>query len=156
MIMKKTLTTLAAALALTACTGPMYVTSVPTYNKTVDEVVAAIEGQGYILVNKSHDFKNNTRHSAPPFEGNVNSSDWIPQDYVSVDIYSFVDSVGNTMSFDVQYRAGVDRTNSTVYYYDVQTAKCTTSNPEHYDRLCGKSSPVWRLYTIQKDLTVKP
>lgn len=154
--MKKILTAIAAALALTACTSPMYVTSVPTYNKTVDEVVAAIESQGYILVDKSHDFKNDTRHSAPPFEGNVNSSDWIPYDYVSVNIYSFVDSVGNTMSFDVQYRSGVDRANSTVYYYDVQTARCSASNSKHFNRLCGESSPVWRLDTIQKDLTVKP
>jgi len=152
--MKKILLICAMAV-LAACTGPMYVTSVPTYNKTIDEVVAAIESQGYAFIGKEHDIRNTTRQSAPPFEGNVNSSNWIPLDYVNVDTYRFADSAGNTMSFTVEYRSSNDHTNGMVYYADVQTAGCTTSNSNDYERLCGDRSPIRMLDTIQKDMTVK-
>lgn len=153
--MKKILTAMAVAIVLTACTGPMYVTSVPTYNNTVDKVVAAIESQGYVLKDKKHDHRNELRHETATFEGESSSS-WIPNELVNYDTYSFADSEGNTMSFSVQYRSRTNHESGAIYYTDVQTDGCFTSNAKDCERLCGDRSPLRMLDTIQKDITVKP
>ena len=154
--MKRTLIISLAVLVLSACTGPMYVTSVPTYNNTVDRVVAVIESQGYAFKDMKHDHRNELRHPLATVEGESNSPNWIPNELVNYDTYSFADGNGNTMSFSVQYRSNVDPSSGTVYYSDVQTDGCFTSNAKDYERLCGEHSPLRMLDTIQKDMTVKP
>ena len=144
-----------AALALSACTGPMYVTSVPTYNNTIDKVVAAIESQGYAFQDMNHDHRNELRHETATFEGESNSH-WMPNDLVNYDTYRFVDGSGNTMSFSVQYRSRTNHESGAVYYTDVQSDGCFTSNSKDYERLCGEDSPLRMLDTIQKDMIVKP
>ena len=133
----------------------MYVTSVPTYNNTIDKVVTAIESQGYALQDKKHDHRNELRHETATFEGESNSS-WIPNELVNYDTYRFADGDGNTMSFSVQYRSRMSHESGSVYYTDVQTDGCFTSNSKDYERLCGEGSPLRMLDTIQKDMTVKP
>ncbi len=153
--MKKTLTAMAVAIVLAACTGPMYVTSVPAYNNTVDKVVAAIESQGYVFQDKKHDHRNEIRHSVATVEGESNSG-WIPNELVNYDTYRFADGDGNTMSFSVQYRSRTNHESGAVYYTDVLTEGCFTSNSKDYERLCGEGSPLRMLDTIQKDIIVKP
>ena len=155
-VVRKSLMLSVAALALSACTGPLNVTSVPTYNNTIDRVVAAFEGQGYSFKEKKHDHRNEIRHSVATVEGESNSSNWIPNELVNYDTYSFADGNGNTMSFSVQYRSRTNHESGGVYYTDVQTDGCFTSNSNDYERLCGEGSPLRMLDTIQKDMTVKP
>ena len=154
--MKKTLIISAATLALTACIGPMHVTSVPAYNSSLETVVAGIEREGYGFVGMNHDSRNERRHEVAHMEGDYTYSAWIPNDKVNLNTYNFADGEDNTMSFTLQYRGGVDHTNGTFYYTDVQVVGCSTSNKKDYERLCGEHSPVWTLDTIKKDMTVKP
>ncbi len=146
----------AVTVVLSGCVGPLYVTSVPTYNSTIETVVTGIESEGYGFVSESHDRRNERGHQVAHMEWDNTYSDWIPNELVNHDTYRFVDSVGNTMQFEVQYRAGVDHQNGTVYYTEVQTVGCSTSNRKDYDRLCGNHSPIRILDTICKDLITKP
>ncbi len=154
--MKKLLMASVVAIALTACVGPMHVTSVPAYNNTINMVVAGIEGEGYKLVGNNHDTRNERRHEVAHMEGDNTYSGWIPNDMVNIDTYSFADAEGNTMNFTVQYKGGIDHTGGTFYYTDVKVVGCSTSNKQDNERLCGEHSPVWTLDTIQQDMTVKP
>lgn len=144
------------ALALTGCAGPMYVTSITVYNSTIDKVVAGIESEGYNYVGMNHDTRNERRHEVAHMEGDNTYSAWIPNDIVNVDTYNFADSAGNTMQCQVQFKGGLDHTNSTFYINEVSVVGCSTSNKKDYERLCGEQSPVWTLDTIQKDMTVIP
>jgi hypothetical protein len=154
--MKKILMAGVMALVLTACVGPMYVTSITVYNSTIDKVVAGIESEGYNYVGMNHDTRNERRHEVAHMEGDNTYSDWIPNDKVNINTYRFVDNAGNTMQFQVQFKGGLDHTNSTFYINEVSVVGCSTSNKKDYERLCGEQSPVWTLDTIQKDMTVKP
>ena len=154
--MKKILMAGVMALVLTACVGPMYVTSITVYNSTIDKVVAGIESEGYNYVGMNHDTRNERRHEVAHMEGDNTYSDWIPNDKVNINTYRFVDNAGNTMQFQVQFKGGLDHTNSTFYINEVSVVGCSTSNKKDYERLCGEQSPVWTLDTIQKDKTVKP
>ncbi len=154
--MKKILMAGVMALVFTACVGPMHVTSVPAYNSTIDKIVAGIEESGYNYVGMNHDTRNERRHQVAHMEGDNTYSDWLPNDIVNVDTYNFSDNAGNTMSFKVQFKGGIDHTNSTLYYNGVSVVGCSTSNKQDYERLCGSQSPVWTLDTIEKDMTVKP
>lgn len=154
--MRKTVIAIVAGFLLSGCVGPMFVTSVPAYDGTVDSVVAGIESKGYRYIGKKHDTRNERRQEVAHMDGDNSYSDWIPNEIVNLDTYSFADSVGNTMSLSVQYRGGVDHTNGTFYYFDVKVVGCSTSNTKDYEPLCGVQSPVWLLDNIKKDLTVKP
>ena len=154
--MKKILMAGVVVLAFTACVGPMYVTSVPTYNSSVDKIVADIKESGYNYVGMNHDTRNERRHEVAHMEGDYTYSAWIPNDKVNINTYRFVDNAGNTMQFQVQFKGGLDHTNSTFYINEVSVVGCSTSNKKDYERLCGEQSPVWTLDTIQKDKTVKP
>lgn len=154
--MKKILMAGVMALVLTACVGPMHVTSVSVYNSSVETVVAGIESEGYNYVGMNHDTRNERRHEVAHMEGDNTYSAWIPNDIVNLNTYSFADGKGNTMNFTVQYKGGIDHTNSTFYYTDVKIVGCSTSNSKDYERLCGEHSPVWMLDTICKDMTTKP
>ena len=141
---------------LAGCVGPKQVTSVSTYNSTIDKVVAGVESEGYAFVGRNHDTRNERRHEVAHMEGDNTYSAWIPNDIVNLNTYNFADGDGNTMYFTVQHKGGMDHTNSTFYYTDVKVVGCSTSNSKDYERLCGEHSPVWLLDTIQKDMTVKP
>lgn len=154
--MNRILMVSAAAFAFAACGGPMHVTSVPMYNSSVDAVVASIESKGYKYVGKNHDTRNERRHEIAHMEGDNTYSAWVPNGIVNIDTYSFADGAGNTMSFIVQYKGGMDHTNSTFYYNEVKVVGCSTSDKQDYERLCGSQSPVWTLDTIKRDMTVKP
>ena len=154
--MRKSIIVAIMALALTGCVGPMYVTSLPAYNNTINMVVAGIESEGYNYVGMNHDTRNERRHEVAHMEGDNTYSDWIPNDKVNSNTYRFVDNAGNTMQFQVQFKGGLDHTNSTFYINEVSVVGCSTSDKRDYERLCGEQSPVWTLDTIQKDMTVKP
>ena len=154
--MKKILVVGVVALALTACVEPMHVTSVPVYNSSVEAVISGIEGEGYSYVESNHDNRNERRQEVAHMEGDNTYSAWIPNGMVTVTANSFADGEGNTMSFTVQYRGGMDHTNGTFYYTEVKVVGCSTSNSKDNERLCGEHSPIWTLDTIQKDMTVKP
>lgn len=154
--MKKILMAGVVAIALTACVGPMYVTSVPTYNSSIDKIVADIKESGYNYVGMNHDTRNERRHEVAHMEGDNTYSAWIPNDIVNVDTYNFADSAGNTMSFTVQFSGGIDPKDKAFYYNDVSVVGCSTSDKRDSERLCGEQSPVWTLDTIKKDMTVKP
>ena len=154
--MRKTFIAIIVSFALTGCVGPTYVTSIIVYNSTIDKVVAGIESEGYNYVGMNHDTRNERRHEVAHMEGDNTYSDWIPNDKVNINTYRFVDNDGNTMQFQVQFKGGLDHTNSTFYINEVSVVGCSTSNKKDYERLCGEQSPVWTLDTIQKDMTVKP
>ncbi len=154
--MKKLIITIIAAFVLTGCVGPKQVTSIPAYNRTINKIVAGIESEGYMFVDNNHDTRNERRHEVAHMEGDNTYSSWIPNDIVNLNTYSFVDGMGSTMSFTVQYRGGMDHTNGTFYYTDVRVVGCNTSTKKDYERLCGEHSPVRMLDTICKDMTTKP
>ena len=154
--MKKILMAGVVVLAFTACVWPMYVTSVPAYNSSIDKIVADIKESGYNYVGMNHDTRNERRHEVAHMEGDYTYSAWIPNDIVNVDTYNFADSAGNTMSFTVQFSGGIDPKDKAFYYNDVSVVGCSTSDKRDSERLCGEQSPVWTLDTIKKDMTVKP
>ena len=154
--MKKILMAGVVVLAFTACVGPMYVTSEPTYNSSIDKIVADIKESGYNYVGMNHDTRNERRHEVAHMEGDYTYSAWIPNDKVNLNTYNFADSAGNTMSFTVQFSGGIDPKDKAFYYNDVSVVGCSTSDKRDSERLCGEQSPVWTLDTIKKDMTVKP
>ncbi len=154
--MRRLSTSVVAAFLLSGCVGPMHVTSEPAYNNAVDKVISAIENEGYSFVDMKHDSRNELRHEIAHMEGDNYYSDWIPNEIVNINTYSFADTHGNTMSFSVQFKAGVNRQNSALYFTHLEVVGCSTTNNNDYERLCGGQSPVWSLDSIQKDMTVKP
>lgn len=164
-------TALLCATLFCGCTATQRVTSYGVFDNTVKEVVQELEREGFTLVDverdkkteqslwsRSHDIDNvpssqsagevvQSGSSRYGFQGNTTS------DHVYTDIYRFANSEGETMSYAVSYRTGIDLTKGFVFLKEVYTSGCETSNPALHDRLCGEHSPIHRLDSMEKDTT---
>jgi hypothetical protein len=74
-------------------------------------------------------------------------------DYTYTDTYRFVNNAGETMSYTVSYRTGIDIQKSMAFVREACVSGCETSNPAHHDRLCGEHSPIHKLNSLEKDTT---
>ena len=70
-----------------------------------------------------------------------------------VDEYSFQDSKGNTLKFAVAYNEALQ--GNTMYLLDVSTIGCEVSNPQDFESLCGKDSPIEKIKLIPQDKPVE-
>lgn len=159
------------AILFCGCTTTMHVTSYSTFDRTVKEVASEVEKMGFTLTDVE---KTSTKErplstrsypvdNVPSIQSAgevIQSSDQrhgfaenIKSDNIYTDIYHFANNEGETLSYAVSYRTGIDLTKGFVFLKEIYVSGCETSNPSHHDRLCGDSSPIHRLDNIEKDTT---
>lgn len=149
--------TLLCATAFCGCTVTSRVTSYNAFSQAVDEVNKALEKEGFFLENKENSSTRDTPLSlrAPrPYsysEHGFHESTTADVEYAET--YRFVNNAGETMSYTVSYRTGIDIQKSMAFVREAYVSGCETSNPAHHDRLCGEHSPIHRLNSLEKDTT---
>ena len=149
--------TLLCATAFCGCTVTSRVTSYNAFSQAVDEVNKALEKEGFFLENKENSSTRDTPLSlrAPrPYSNNEHGfHESTTADVEYNDTYRFVNNAGETMSYTVSYRTGIDIQKSMAFVREAYVSGCETSNPAHHDRLCGEHSPIHKLNSLEKDTT---
>ena len=149
--------TLLCATAFCGCTVTSRVTSYNAFSQAVDEVNKALEKEGFVLESTGNSSTRDTPLSlrAPrPYsysEHGFHESTTADVEYN--DTYRFVNHAGETMSYTVSYRTGIDIQKSMAFVREAYVSGCETSNPAHRDRLCGEHSPIHKLNSLEKDTT---
>ena len=149
--------TLLCATAFCSCTVTSRVVSYNAFSQAVDEVNKALEEEGFFLENKENSSTRDTPLSlrAPrPYsysEHGFHESTTADVEYAET--YRFVNHAGETMSYTVSYRTGIDIQKSMAFVREAYVSGCETSNPAHRDRLCGEHSPIHKLSSLEKDTT---
>ena len=159
------------AILFCGCTTTMHVTSYSTFDKTVKEVASEVEKMGFTLtdVEKTSTKERPLSTRSYPVDNvpSIQSAGEVIQssdqrygfaekhmsDYIYTNTYHFTNNEGETLSYAVSYRTGIDLTKGFVFLKEIYVSGCETSNPSHHDRLCGDSSPIHRLDNIEKDTT---
>ncbi|MBR1549712.1 MAG: hypothetical protein IJ634_03655 [Bacteroidales bacterium] len=159
--------------AFCGCTTTAHVTSYSVFANTLEEVAKDIEGEGFMLVDIDKTQKSevalSTRsrtindvpssQSAGEFISNSANARYgfhneDRSDYIYTHAYTFENSEGERVRYSVSFRAGNFPLTNPFHVSDVVTTGCETTNPSHYDRFCGKSSPLHRLENMPKDTTI--
>ena len=81
------------------------------------------------------------------FQGNWST------DHTYTNTYHFTNKDGESMTYAVSYRTGIDMQKSMVYVREAYVSGCKTSNPAHHELLCGEYSPIHRLDSLEMDTT---
>ena len=67
--------------------------------------------------------------------------------------YSYADSNGNTLTYSIAYESKMSHEN--IWYVEnIRFVGCSTSNPDHYEKLCSTNSPVYQITKVPKKDTV--
>ena len=153
------------------CTTVAHVTSYSAFNRTVKEVADEVEKMGFSLIDvektSSKERPLSTRSYSVDNVPSIQSAGEVIQssdlrhgfaentksDHIYTDTYHFANSESETMSYAVSYHTGVDLTKGLVFIKDIYISGCEASNPSHHDRLCGDTSPIHRLDSMEKDTT---
>lgn len=147
--MKKThlIIIMLAAAMFAGCTQTYLVTSRNDLYGEVDNVRSKLEQDGYRLT------------SARASSGNMQVagvSMGIPSgrdSFTSQDTYRFVNDDGKTLTYSVAYQ---NRVIDTIPYVSaIQVCECETSDPDDFDRLCGKGSYVDGLNRIRQSTEIQ-
>ncbi len=148
---------LLCATAFCGCTVTSRVTSYNAFSKTVDEVNRALEKEGFTLEStensSTRDIPLSLRAPRPYSNNEHGFHESTKADVEYTDTYRFVNNAGETMSYAVSYRTGIDIQKSMAYVREAYVSGCETSNPAHHDRLCGEHSPIHKLNSLEKDTT---
>ena len=148
---------LLCATVFCGCTVTSRVVSYNAFSQAVDEVNKALEKEGFFLENKENSSTRDTPLSlrAPrPYSNNEHGfHESTTADVEYNDTYRVVNHAGETMSYTVSYRTGIDIQKSMAFVREAYVSGCETSNPAHRDRLCGEHSPIHRLNSLEKDTT---
>ena len=139
-----------------SCTVTSRVTSFGVFDNTLKEVAVELDKEGYGFVGSDRD-RNNVRNHYPAdynnFEHGFSGANSI--EYVYTDTYRFANDKGETMKYSVSYQTRYDPSSGVAYVDNVNITGCETSNPEHYDRLCGEGSPIYKLDNLPTDTVAR-
>ena len=162
---------LLCATAFCGCYSTHRVVSYRAFDNAVNSVAEEIGNAGFTLVDAQHSNKQepsiSTRSHAIENVPSIQSAgEVVPTstptqgfqgnwstDYTYTNTYRFSNKEGETMTYAVSYRTGIDMQNSMVYVREAYVSGCETSNPAHFELLCGEHSPIHRLDCLEKDTT---
>ena len=141
---------------LCGCAVTSRVTSFGIFDNTLKAVAADLDNEGYGLVSSDRD-RNNVLNHYPAdynnFEHGFSGANSI--EYVYTDTYRFANDKGETIKYSVSYQTRYDPSSGVAYVNNVNITGCETSNPEHYNRLCGEGSPIHKLDNLPTDTVAR-
>ena len=141
-------------LSMTSCYHTEYVSSYSDYLERMNNVEVSLNKNGYELSGKERDERNNVYVSAISYSTETGYGTAMNNDYITTDKYTFTDSVGDKMSFNIDYRLRLSY-DSVLYVESVSVPQCATSNPKKYYMLCGPESPIYSIKNLPVDTEVK-
>lgn len=148
---------LLCATAFCGCTVTSRVTSYNAFSQAVDKVNKALEKEGFTLESiensSTRDTPLSSRAPRPYSYSEHGFHESTTADVEYAETYRFVNNAGETMSYTVSYRTGIDIQKSMAFVREAYVSGCETSNPAHHDRLCGEHSPIHKLNSLEKDTT---
>lgn len=135
---------------MTACTTSRQTISTSTYLNEIGDVNKSIEQLGYKLSGTSSDQKNEVYVSATSYSTQTGYGSAMGNDYYWYDTYRFLDSLNNTVSYQVKYKFGKDK-NDVNYISGVSVIDCNCSNVKDYNVICKNPVGVRKLNNIKND-----
>jgi len=138
--------------AFSSCTTTRMTISPRAYNAAVDNISADLSaiGNKFELTGSGSDVKNEliaTEQSYSEYRGYDTRLENDPSTY---DNYTYTDSIGNRVEFEVKYKVSADN-KSNDYLYNMEVVRCNCEDKKLYSTVCGSNGIVKQITQIEPD-----
>ncbi len=135
----------------TSCYSTISATAYSDYLTEMDNIAIQLNKLGYELSGKANSTSNNVYVSDVSFSTETGYGTAMKNNYVTTDKYTFTDSVGNNLFFEVSYKLYHTKDNKSICYITNENVpQCSTTNPKDYHLLCGPKSPIYNVTNAPK------
>lgn len=111
--------------------------------KNIETELASV-GDGYQLIGSESSTKNELRVAGHAYSEYTGYSTRMENDVVNYDNFTYTDSNGNTIEFQIKYKKAFDFNNKE-YIHDIDVVKCNCEDKEIYSAVCSENGIVKKI-----------
>ena len=131
---------LSVLFGVSSCKNSFYVTSPSAFERVIGRAMGKIESEGYMSIGSHSKKFNDPEVIGVSYTRSAGFGTAMVNNHKTVTTYSFKNATGDSMSFTISYSPKMVQ--NIPYIDDVELCGCETSNPNDYEKMCGKDSPV--------------
>ena len=139
-------------MAFSSCTTTLMTVSPRAYNAAVDNISADLSaiGNKFELTGSGSDVKNELIATEQTYSESRGYDTRLENEKSTYDNYTYTDSIGNRVEFEVKYKVAAD-TKRADYLYNMEVVKCNCEDKKLYATICGKNGIVRQVTQIEPD-----
>lgn len=137
-------------MAFSSCITTLMTVSPRAYNAAVDNVSADLSaiGNKFELTGSGSDVKNELIATEQSYSESRGYDTRLENEKSTYDNYTYTDSIGNRVEFEVKYKVAAD-TKRADYLYNMEVVKCNCEDKKLYATICGKNGIVRQVTQIE-------
>ncbi len=139
-------------LAFSSCTTTLMTVSPRAYNAAVDNVSADLSaiGNKFELTGSGSDVHSELIATEQTYSEYSGYETRLENEKSTYDNYTYTDSIGNRVEFEVKYKVAAD-TKRADYLYNMEVVRCNCEDKKLYATICGKNGIVRQVTQIEPD-----
>jgi hypothetical protein len=146
--MRKIIIAFITSIFFTGCYTTIQAPTYTDYKECMDKIESELYEMDYELSGSSRNTNNDIYVAGYTYSKYSGVNSVLNNNYIVSDKYTFSNSAGNTLDFNISYRVWrADNEVKTIFLTDIYVPQCKTSNQKDYYKLCGNGSPI---YSIKK------
>ena len=139
-------------MAFSSCTTTLMTVSPRAYNAAVDNVSADLSaiGNKFELTGSGSDVHSELIATEQTYSEYSGYDTRLENEKSTYDNYTYTDSIGNRVEFEVKYKVAAD-TKHADYLYNIEVVRCNCEDKKLYATICGKNGIVRQVTQIEPD-----
>ena len=139
-------------MAFSSCTTTLMTISPRAYNAAVDNISADLSaiGNKFELTGSGSDVHSELIATEQTYSESRGYDTRLENEKSTYDNYTYTDSIGNRVEFEVKYKVAAD-TKSNDYLYNMGVVRCNCEDKKLYATICGKNGIVRQVTQIEPD-----
>lgn len=139
-------------MAFSSCTTTLMTVSPRAYNAAVDNISADLSaiGNKFELTGSGSDVHSELIATEQTYSESRGYDTRLENEKSTYDNYTYTDSIGNRVEFEVKYKVAAD-TKRADYLYNMEIVRCNCEDKKLYATICGKNGIVRQVTQIEPD-----
>lgn len=139
-------------MAFSSCTTTLMTVSPRAYNAAVDNISADLSaiGNKFELTGSGSDVHSELIATEQTYSESRGYDTRLENEKSTYDNYTYTDSIGNRVEFEVKYKVAAD-TKRADYLYNMEIVRCNCEDKKLYSTICGKNGIVRQVTQIEPD-----
>lgn len=139
-------------MAFSSCTTTLMTVSPRAYNAAVDNISADLSaiGNNFELTGSGSDVHSELIATEQTYSESRGYDTRLENEKSTYDNYTYTDSIGNRVEFEIKYKEAVDF-EANEYLYNIEVVKCNCEDKKLYSAICGKNGIVKQVTQIEPD-----
>ena len=137
-------------MAFSSCTTTLMTVSPRAYDEAVDNISAdlSVIGNKFELTGSGSDVHSELIATEQTYSEYSGYDTRLENEKSTYDNYTYTDSIGNRVEFEVKYKVAAD-TKRADYLYNIEGVRCNCEDKKLYATICGKNGIVRQVTQIE-------